>query len=365
VTPSSSALDAPASALPKDAAVVELQLSDLRWRTFVASHPDALVFHRPAWAEMIVDCYGYRPFVLASLDADGTIAGGLPVIEVRSLRRQPRWVALPFSDLCPPLLSPQLSADTLTRALDDARRAAGVPALEVRAALAERANAHLHRDAVIHTTTLERDPDALFARCHHSQVQRNVRRAEQEHKISIRRADSARDLTRCFYSLHVQTRRRQGMPVQPRRFFEALWTHLLQPGDGYLLLAHADSEPVAGAVFLAGTSTITYKYGASDAAFWRLRPNHLLFWHALRTACEDGYRWFDFGRSDLSDRGLRDFKSGWAAEEQPLLYTTLAERAPEDGSGRGLAAARALLRRSPGWACRAAGELFYRYAASS
>jgi hypothetical protein len=88
-----------------------------------------------------------------------------------------------------------------------------------------------------------------------------------------------------------------------------------------------------------------------------------LFWHALRTTCEDGYRWFDFGRSDLPDRGLRDFKSGWAAQEQPLLYTTLAERAPASGSGRGLAAARVLLRHSPGWACRAAGELFYRYAA--
>jgi CelD/BcsL family acetyltransferase involved in cellulose biosynthesis len=359
VAPSSRALDASASALP----VVELQLSDVRWRTFVASHPDALVFHRPAWAEMIVDCYGYRPFVLASLDADGRIAGGLPVIEVRSLRRQRRWVALPFSDLCPPLLGPSLGAESLTRALDDARRGAGVPALEVRAALAAGANTHVHSDAVIHTTTLERDPDALFARCHRSQVQRNVRRAEREQKISIRRAGSARDLTRSFYGLHVQTRRRQGMPVQPRRFFEALWTHLLEPGDGYLLLAHADKEPVAGAVFLAGTNTITYKYGASDAAFWRLRPNHLLFWHALRTACEDGYRWFDFGRSDLPDRGLRDFKSGWAAQEQPLLYTTLAERAPEDRSERGHAAARALLRRSPGWACRAAGEIFYRYAA--
>lgn len=362
-TPSSTELEAPASPLPENATVVELQLSDARWRTFVASHQAGLVFHRSAWAEMIVDCYGNRPFVLANLDADGRILGGLPVINVRSLRRQDRWVALPFSDLCPPLLTPNLSLATLTGALDDARRAAGVRAFQVRAALAGHPSAHLHRDAVIHTTTLQRDADALLAGCHRSQVQRNVRRAEREQKISIRRADSARDLTRSFYSLHVQTRQRQGMPVQPRRFFEALWTHLLEPGDGYLLLAYADSEAVAGAVFLAGTSTITYKYGASNAAFWGLRPNHLLFWHALRTACEDGYRWFDFGRSDLSDDGLRNFKSGWAAEEQPLAYTTLAERAPEDGSGRTLAAARALLRRSPDWACRAAGDLFYRYAA--
>jgi hypothetical protein len=52
-------------------------------------------------------------------------------------------------------------------------------------------------------------------------------------------------------------------------------------------------RPVVSAVFLASTSRITYKYGATDATFGRLRPSHLLFRHTLRTACENGYRWFD------------------------------------------------------------------------
>jgi CelD/BcsL family acetyltransferase involved in cellulose biosynthesis len=362
VTSSNRAFYAPPVALAEHD-VVELESSDLRWRSFVASHPETHVFHRPAWSQMIADCYGYRPFVLASLDAEDAVIGGLPVIEVRSLRGRPRWVALPFSDLCPPLLGPQLTTDAFARALDRARVAADIASLEVRSALPASGNTHLHGDAVIHTTRLERDPNALLARCHRSQVQRNVRRAERERKLSIRRAETSRELTRTYYGLHVGTRRRQGMPVQPRRFFEALWTHLLEPAEGYLLLADTGGEAVAGAVFLTGTETVTYKYGASNAEFWWLRPNHLLFWHALRESCEGGYRWFDFGRSDLSDQGLRSFKSGWAAEERPLVYATFAEQAPEHGSGRGFAAARAVLRHSPGWACRAAGELFYRYAA--
>jgi CelD/BcsL family acetyltransferase involved in cellulose biosynthesis len=362
VVTSSNAFHAPPAALAEHD-VVELELSDPRWRSFIASHAEALVFHRPAWSEMIADCYGYRPFVLASLDAANAVVGGLPVLEVRSLRGRPRWVALPFSDLCPPLLGPQVTTSDFARALDRARVAAGIRTFEVRSALPASGNIHLHGDAVIHTTRLERDPNALLARCHRSQVQRNVRRAEREQKLSIRRAGSSRELTRTYYGLHVETRRRQGMPVQPRRFFEALWTYMLEPGDGYLLLADADGEAVAGAVFLNGAATVTYKYGASSAAFWSLRPNHLLFWHALRESCGGGYRWFDFGRSDLSDQGLRSFKSGWAAEERPLQYATLAEQAPEHGGGRGFAAARAVLRHSPGWACRAAGELFYRYAA--
>jgi CelD/BcsL family acetyltransferase involved in cellulose biosynthesis len=338
----------------------ELSLSDPRWHEFVVSHSEAAAFHRPEWAEMLADCYGWRPFVVAAFDAEGSIVGGLPVLELRGLRR--RWVALPFSDYCPPLLTDGIGSAAFTQLLEDARRGAHVGSLAVHAML-DGNGTHPRCDAVLHTTTLDPDPEAVRMRFHRSQVQRNLRRAEREQKIVVRRAETEADLTRHYYRLHAQTRRRLGVPVQPRRFFEALWSHLLEPGHGSLLLAYSGSEPVAGAVFLAGTRTVTYKYGASDPAFWGLRPNHLLFWSAIRSACEEGYRSFDFGRTDLPDRGLRDFKAGWAAEEEPLVYTTLAEHAPEVGSGRGMAAARAVLRRSPTWVGRAAGGLLYRYAA--
>ncbi len=341
---------------PAPTAWRELSLTDPRWRAFVHSHPEALAFHRPEWAGLLAECYGYRPFVLAQLDSDGNIVGGLPVLETKILGRR-RWVALPFTDQCPPLLSPVVDLDTFAQALEQMR---GVHPLDVRASLP---GAYPHGDAVLHRTELERDPDALFARFHRSQVQRNVRRAERE-GVVVRRAETAADLTRGFYRLTVETRRRLGMPAQPQRLFEALWARILEPGLGFLLLAYAGTQPVAGGVFLLGSNTVTYKYGASDAAFWKLRPNHLVFWSAMRSACQQGYRWFDFGRTDLSDRGLRDFKAGWAAEEAPLVYSLLAERAPaKKGSGYPLAMARAVLRRSPTWVCRASGELLYRFAA--
>ena len=339
----------------------ELPVSDARWESFVAANRDALAFHRSCWSELLADCYGHRPFVLAVLDGDD-VAAGIPVIEIRA-RRRPRWVSLPFTDACPPLLTPSVASDAFAAALDATRSGAGIGAFEIRSA-AQAAAAHRRCVAVTHTTSLSAQADILLARFHRSQVQRNIRRAERESKLTIRHAVRARDLTKTFYGLHLQTRRRLGMPVQPRRFFEALWSHVLAPGHGWLLLAEtADHTPVAGAVFLGGTPTLTYKYGASDAHYWGLRPNHLLFWHALRRACEDGYESFDWGRTDLDDGGLRTFKSGWAADESSLVYTTFADAAPRPGSGRALAAARVVLRRSPPVACRLAGELLYRYAA--
>jgi CelD/BcsL family acetyltransferase involved in cellulose biosynthesis len=360
--------EAPQLAAPTEpspsAAASKLSLHDPRWLSFVEQHPQALVFHQPAWADMIGSTYGYERFALCVLGADEQVAGGLPVIETRGLNRRRRWVSLPFSDLCPPLLSERLEAEDFTRALEQARLDARVRSLQVRAPLAG-AERYQGSAAVIHTTALERDADALFQTFHRSQVQRNLRRAERE-QLVVRVGSDETDLTRSFYGLHVQTRQRLGMPVQPRRFFSAIWEQLLEQGHGWLLLAEADSQPVAAAVFLTspGNQTVTYKYGASDSAFWSKRPNHLLFAHAIRLACEQGYRDFDWGRSDLSDSGLREFKSGWAGVEEPLVYTTLVDGEPAaEGSGRALGAARSVLSWSPAWVCRASGELFYRYAA--
>ena len=54
------------------------------------------------------------------------------------------------------------------------------------------------------------------------------------------------------------------MPAQPHRYFRRLSELMIANGHGTLLLAEYAGEAVAGAVFLLGGHTVTYKYGASD-----------------------------------------------------------------------------------------------------
>jgi CelD/BcsL family acetyltransferase involved in cellulose biosynthesis len=338
-----------------------LELADLRWLDLAATHPDALAFHRREWAELIAEVYGFPAFLLGLEDDRGGLVGALPVLEVRGLSRRRRWVSLPFTDACPPLSRAGADVDAFAAAVERARAAAGVE-LHVRAPFPA-AGAVARAEAVTHALPLAGGPDALFAAFGKMQ-QRNVKKAGRE-RVEVRTAERETDLTRTYYDLHVQTRRRLGVPAQPRRFFAAIWQRLLAPGHGRLLLAHAEGVPVAGLVLLEGGRTVTYKFGASDAAAWRLRPNHLLFWEAIRDACAAGFETFDFGRSDLPDEGLRAFKSSWGATETPLVYSSLGGRpAPaESGEGRAGALARTVLQHAPTWVCRAAGQLLYRYAA--
>jgi CelD/BcsL family acetyltransferase involved in cellulose biosynthesis len=155
------------------------------------------------------------------------------------------------------------------------------------------------------------------------------------------------------------------VPVQPRRYFELLWERIVEPQLGFVLLAYAGETAIAGAVFLAWNRTVIYKYGASDAAYWGLHPNHLLFWTAIRWCCESGVRMFDFGRSDLGSSGLRQFKASWGAQEASLAYTTVGDPSatmrPPGGWLQDVLGA--VIRHSPPLVCRAVGELLYRYAA--
>jgi CelD/BcsL family acetyltransferase involved in cellulose biosynthesis len=337
--------------------VAVLELDDPRWRKFVQAAPDALPFHQPAWAKLLADCYGYRAFALTVTNGAG-ITAGLPVVEAPTLLGRKRWVSLPFTDHCAPLTN--AGEPCLTRALDDARRGAGISQFEVRAPLTGR-DTYVAGAGLLHQLDLAPDPTAVF-RGFKARVRRDVRTAERS-GVAVRRGETAADLTHTFYRLQLLTRRRQGLPIQPRRFFELLWQRVLEPGGGSVLLASVGGETVAGAVFLHENGTMIYKYGASDPRGLSLHPNHALLWSAICWACQNGYKTFDFGRTDLGHKGLSQFKRGWGTREESLVYATVADEPLSRSAGHFGNVAKSVIQASPAWVCRGAGELLYRYAA--
>jgi CelD/BcsL family acetyltransferase involved in cellulose biosynthesis len=246
--------------------------------------------------------------------------------------------------------------------LDAAREAAGVQSLELRAQPAgEQALAVV--EGVRHTLRLDPDPNVVYRRFKPKQVRHAIRVAERS-GVAVVPAERSEDVTEIFYSLHTATRRRLGVPVQPRRYFALLWRRILEPGFGLVLVARAGGRPVAAAVFLAWKGTVVYKHSASLADAWGLRPNNAVLWHAIRWACENGYSTFDLGRTDTGNEGLLLFKRGWGGDEQPLVYSMLGRtRVSRPGMGPVTRFSRLLIRRSPPFVCRAVGHAFYRHTA--
>jgi CelD/BcsL family acetyltransferase involved in cellulose biosynthesis len=337
------------------------ELSDPRWLEFVQACRRATPFHHPSWAALIARSYGYKAFALAYSNEHGQVLAGLPVVEVRGPLRGRRWVSLPFTDECPVLTRSPIVEPDLTAALDAARRRAGVASIEVRDSL-QGSTTPPGAIAVTHRLRLQSDPDLVFGKSLRPSVRKWIARAEKD-SVVVRRGDSPSALTDSFYALHVETRRRQGVPVQPRRYFDLLWTDMIEQGLGFVLLAYAGHTPIAGAVFLAWRDTVIYKYGASDTAYWDKHPNHLIMWSAIKWGCVNGFRTFDFGRSDFKSEGLRRFKKSWGSEESGLVYTTVGDKKGRPSGGRLQDGLGVLIRRTPPLTCRILGELLYKYAA--
>lgn len=338
-----------------------LEIDDPAWMEFVSARADATAFHHPAWATLLSACYRYPAFALVLRDGAGRIVAGAPVLDVSNRLTGKRWVSLPYTDACPPLIARNASGDELAAALDVERRRQRIPALEVRAELSG-LHAQRRSEFVFHLLPLADDHEQI-ERAFKPTVRHDIAKGKRA-GVTVRRAESAEDIAGTYFRLHVRTRRRQGVPVQPRRYFVQLWERILGPGLGFCLLAHSDEKPVAGAVFLAWKKTVLYKYSASDPDFLSLRPNYLILSEAIRWSAANGYAVLDMGRTDLDNRGLRHFKRSWGAPEEPLVYSTLGEAGGGAGlSSRGAPLLSPVIRHSPPSVCRVLGELLYRYAA--
>lgn len=336
--------------------IVTLALDDPAWTAFVGGRPEATPFHLPAWAELVARTYGFPAFALGLRDGDGGLGAGAPFVTARSLTGRRRTICLPFTDACAPLGDPP---DVARLALQLAAGAHG--RLEIRAEV-EAVGWTRRADAVTHVLDLTPGLDAVAGRIGRSQAKRNIRRAQRE-GVTVRVAQTAADFD-AFCALHARTRRRQGVPVQPRRFLDAIWAGMVQAGHGEVLLAQRDGPPVAAALFLSFNGTTIYKFGASDAEAWPLRPNHAIFWAAIERACARGDRRLDFGRTDLGHEGLAAFKRSWGAAELPLICSGLEGGAADGHESLASRALGAAIRRGPAWVGPRAGAALYRFAAS-
>jgi lipid II:glycine glycyltransferase (peptidoglycan interpeptide bridge formation enzyme) len=208
---------------------------------------------------------------------------------------------------------------------------------------------------------LEPDADKLKKRFHHS-VTRGIHQAEKR-GVSVRITRAEVDIDR-FYKLNVATRKKLGVLPQPHTFFKAIFRHVISQDRGFVLLAEWEGKVIGGILFLTHGDTIYYKFNASDESHLQKRPNHLAIWEALRHACANNYRYFDFGRCAPEEESLRLFKARWGAREVDLPYYYYPGikgfNAASQNSLR-YRAMRLLSTVAPSFAFKAAGTVLYKH----
>lgn len=324
----------------------------------VENSTSAEVYHHPLWLDLLRSQYGYR-FEACCVRRDGAIEAGIPIARIESRLTGRRLVSLPFSDACPPAIAQgaeEAVISSLGEALVEVSRRTGL-GLTVHASLPEIQGAFVQPRYVHHLLTLSRDPTTVEDGYVKSRVKGAIK-AKREGLWAERRTDRA--ALDDFYALHLETRRRLGVPTQPRKFIRR-FAPLFDAGLGFVGLVRDEHKPIAAAVFLTYRNTVTYKYSATDAQSVKRRPNDLLLSEMIRWACEAGFQRFDFGRTDIDQEGLRSFKGSWGASEAELSYTYLVDEEPSLEPALRERIMTTTIQRSPALVGRLAGAALYRH----
>jgi hypothetical protein len=286
------------------------------WDAFSSEHPDGSIFHSAGWARVLCASYGHKPHFLAAMNGDRPGAL-LPILEVNTLLKGRRGIALPFSDegglLC---FDGNDGSGVFERALELGRQRRW-KYLEVRGKIPCRPDAPAWDTFVGHEINLTGGDEAIFGRFENS-VRRAIRKAEKSNvKAHVLRTPAA---MRTYHALHCQTRLKHGVPPQAFPFFNNIFEHVIKPGGGFVVVAEHEGRAVAAGVFLHHGRNGIYKFGASDASGLHLRGNDLVMWEAIKTCAGLGCEVFSMGRTAPENAGLRRFKCGFGAHEHAINY---------------------------------------------
>lgn len=326
--------------------------NDPRWEAFVSVHPQAMIYHHPAWLAALESEYGQKCVSLASVDAIGDIHSVLPLFYTRGVplfvggpRSRRRLSSLPRTPLAGPLaLEPRAAALVLQEAKrltdDDSSLQLELklhePLIDVVAGLEKTP----WRTSYVLNLPFDPSTIRFGSGAHHRRLKWAVNKAIK-HGLTYREAQTEEDL-REWYQLYLQRMRQNIVPARPFRLFLFLWNTMRPKGLMRLMVVDRPGTNrrviVAGAIFFMYHGTVSYAFSGSRAEEMWLCPSDLLHWQHIHQCCSEGYERYDFGEVSEDHPELAVFKSKWGTTPIQLerCYYPGADVNSDTGNENGL-----------------------------
>ncbi len=119
----------------------------------------------------------------------------------------------------------------------------------------------------------------------------NIRLAQKRGVTVARRYDAS--AVQEFYTLLVDTARRDGFGIHPIEYYEEFWHQFVTKDRAVILTAKLDAELLAALVVAMWGKQAYYLYGASASVGRQHMASYLLQWEAMKWAMERGCRSYD------------------------------------------------------------------------
>jgi FemAB-related protein (PEP-CTERM system-associated) len=297
------------------------------WDSFLLSRPEASIYLRSGWSELIRDVFGHEVVFIEARESNGALAGVLPLVRQKSLLIGDFATSVPFFNYGGAECDDDALAQQLMIRARSLAEQWGCSYVEFRDARPHGGGWIERRDKVSMILKLPPTFEALSKQLG-SKLRSQVKRTDRENP-SVRIGDI--ELIGDFYEIFAENMRDLGTPVYPKRFFEALVRRF--PQFCRVLIVYSNNRAAAGAFLIIADGRAEIPWASCRAKAKPLGFNMKLYWEVLRHVVDSKCTDFDFGRSTV-DAGTYRFKKQWGAEPVQLFWHRW-ERKPQERAAEG------------------------------
>ena len=290
-----------------------------QWDAYVQRCPAATFFHLSGWQEIIEKGFGHWTHFL-SAERDGRIAGVLPLGHIRSRLFGNALISTPFcvyGGIATEEDAVFHELEVAACALADSLK---VDYLEMRNRQARHAGWPGKDRYVTFRKAIDPDPE------------QNLLAIPRKQRAMVRKGIKA-GLTSVFdasiegfYDAYSQSVHALGTPVLPKCYFELLQQVFGKKCD--ILTVSQNGSLVSSVMSFYFREEVLPYYGGGSQLARSVKGNDFMYWELMRHSCDQGLRFFDFGRSKKGS-GSCSFKKNWGFEQIQLNYEYYLVKARE------------------------------------
>lgn len=162
-------------------------------------------------------------------------------------------------------------------------------------------------------------PEDLMA-IFHSKTRNMVRKALKSpiHIVT----DGPEQYHEFLLSTHEQNMIGVGGMAKPAKFFDLIRDIFLYGKEYRIYTAIFDGKPIAALLLLYYNKTVEYFTPVIVEEYRSMQPLSLLIYQAMQEAVNDGFSWWNWGGTWLTQDGVYHFKKRWGTEDFPYYYYT-------------------------------------------
>ena len=336
--------------------IKNFQPTDSRlWDEYVLVHPGATLYHLSGWKNVIEKTYGHKTHYLIAVKDNSKletrnskqspqdnrlsaldyelVTGILPLFHIKHFIFGNSLISIPFFDLGGILADDEQTEKGLLQEAINIGEKLKVDNIELRHI--DSLSCFDSFDSQVSTRNPEPGTRNLFFQTRSHKVRMLLELPEssdvlmKSFKAKLRSQIKkpfkeglyikigGPELLNDFYKVFSINMRDLGSPVHSKKLIQNVFEEF--SGKAKIVMVYKDNEPVACSVVVGFKDTLENPWASALREYSRLSSNMLLYWTMLEYAGDNGYIYFDFGRSS-PDEGTYKFKQQWGSKPTPLHW---------------------------------------------